>query len=60
MQSLAPSGVLSVFVSCVVEVLKTREVQRGDRCVGGSAEAPLAYLYQKTGTSWRLIPASLT
>ncbi len=38
----------TVLVSCVVETLRRREIERGDRCAG-SAEASLQYLYPKTG-----------
>ena len=37
----------TVLVSCAVEILRRREAERGDRCVG-SAEASLQYLYPKT------------
>ena len=39
---------LTVRVTCAPEVLRRREAQRGDRCVG-SAEASERYLYPKTG-----------
>ena len=38
----------TVFVSCDAEILRRREIERGDRCIG-SAEASLQYLYPKTG-----------
>jgi len=38
----------TVLVSCDVEMLRRREAERGDRCVG-SAEASGQYLYPKTG-----------
>ena len=37
----------TVLVSCDVETLRRREIERGDRC-SGSAEASLQYLYPKT------------
>ena len=38
----------TVLVSCDIETLRRREVERGDRCVG-SAEASLQYLYPQSG-----------
>lgn len=38
----------TVLVSCAVHILRRREAERGDRCVG-TAEASLQYLYPKTG-----------
>ena len=37
-----------VLVRCPVELLRRREAERGDRCVG-AAEASLRYLYPQTG-----------
>ena len=38
----------TVRVTCPLEILREREIQRGDRCPG-SAEASLTYLYPKEG-----------
>ena len=38
----------TVLVSCPVDILRSREAERGDRCAG-SAETSLQYLYPKTG-----------
>ncbi len=43
----------TVLISCDVEILRRRETERGDRCVG-SAEASLQYLYPKTGYDLRV------
>lgn len=41
-------SVLTVLVSCSIEVLRTREKARGNR-YQGAAEVTLQYLYPKTG-----------
>ena len=48
LQALDGCPTLTVRVACAPEVLRRREVQRGDRCIG-SAEASERYLYPKTG-----------
>lgn len=48
LQALGGCSTLTVRVACAPEVLRRREVQRGDRCIG-SAEASERYLYPKTG-----------
>lgn len=48
LQALDGCPTLAVRVACAPEVLRRREVQRGDRCIG-SAEASERYLYPKTG-----------
>ena len=40
--------VFTVKVICDIEVLRKREIERGDRCIG-SAEASLEYLWPKEG-----------
>ena len=46
-QALDGCSTLTVRVACAPEVLRRREVQRGNRCIG-SAEASERYLYPKT------------
>ena len=48
LQALDGCPTLTVRVACAPEVLRRREVQRGDRCIG-SAEASERYLFPKTG-----------
>lgn len=48
LQALDGCSTLTVRVACAPEVLRRREVQRGNRCIG-SAEASERYLYPKTG-----------
>ena len=45
---MAPRVVSKVRITCPLEVLKKREQERGDRCVG-SAEASFTYLFPKEG-----------
>lgn len=47
-ESLQHYDFLSVHVMCPMRILKEREKQRGNRCIG-SAEASLQYLYPKGG-----------
>lgn len=47
-ESLQHYDFLSVHVTCPRQILKEREKQRGNRCIG-SAEASLQYLYPKEG-----------
>lgn len=47
-ESLQHYDFLSVHVTCPIQILKEREKQRGNRCIG-SAEASLQYLYPKGG-----------
>jgi len=47
-ESLQHYNFLLVHVTCPIQILKEREKQRGNRCIG-SAEASLQYLYPKGG-----------
>lgn len=46
LQSFGNTENLKVLVNCDLEILKKREKERGNRCIG-SAEASLEYLYPK-------------
>ena len=45
-QSFIRKEAFKVLVSCDIDILKKREKERGNRCIG-SAEASLEYLYPK-------------
>lgn len=47
-ESLQDYDFLTVHVMCPIQILREREKQRGNRCIG-SAEASLQYLYPKKG-----------
>lgn len=47
-ESLQDYDFLPVHVICPIQILREREKQRGNRCMG-SAEASLKYLYPKRG-----------
>ena len=47
-EMLSAYSICLVHVTCPVEVLKQREAERGNRCLG-SAEASFEYLYPKEG-----------
>ena len=46
LQSFMEKDSFKVLVSCDIDILKKREKERGNRCIG-SAEASLEYLYPK-------------
>jgi len=46
--ALPKNSVMKVLVTCSLEILRKREKDRGNRCVG-SAEASLQYLFPKDG-----------
>lgn len=48
MSALPENSVMKVLVTCSLEILRKREKDRGNRCVG-SAEASLQYLFPKDG-----------
>ena len=47
-ESLASASLRTVRITCPLDILKSRELKRGDRCVG-SAEASAEYLFPKEG-----------
>ena len=48
MDAAKDGRIFTVKVICDIEVLRKREIERGDRCIG-SAEASLEYLWPKEG-----------
>lgn len=48
MEAVKNGRIFTVKVTCDIEILRKREVERGDRCPG-SAEASLEYLWPKEG-----------
>ena len=47
-ESMASACLRTVRITCPLDILKSRELKRGDRCVG-SAEASVEYLFPKEG-----------
>ena len=47
-ENLSSYPIRTVHISCPMDVLKRRELARGDRCIG-AAEASAEYLYPKDG-----------
>lgn len=47
-EALSSWPIRTVQITCPLDILKRRELARGDRCVG-SAEASAAYLFPKEG-----------
>ena len=47
-ENLSSYPIRSVHITCPLDILKRRELARGDRCIG-SAEASAEYLFPKEG-----------
>lgn len=47
-ENLSSYPVQSVHITCPMDILKSRELAHGDRCIG-SAEASVEYLFPKEG-----------
>ena len=47
-ENMASACLRTVRITCPLDILKSRELKRGDRCVG-SAEASAEYLFPKEG-----------
>lgn len=47
-ESLSSFSLRTVRITCPLDIIKSRELERGDRCIG-SAEASAKYLFPKDG-----------